>query len=126
MLKVNNIEYNTKLYVDFDPFEGKINGKKTKCDVLSITCLTENFKLYIYTSYSIRWIKELKINDIKDISKYINDVRYEDENEWMSLPNECSCLICKINDKTINVILKANLKEYNKELDIKLDCNFEI
>ena len=38
-------------YVDFDLFEGTIDGKKRKCNVLYITCVTNDFRLNIETMY---------------------------------------------------------------------------
>ena len=35
MLIINNIEYkNYETFIDFDPFEGIIDGKRKKCEVL--------------------------------------------------------------------------------------------
>ena len=35
--------------------------------------------------YDKKWIKELKINDKKDISKYVTDIIYNDSKGWISL-----------------------------------------
>ena len=44
--------------------------------------------------------KELKINDKKDISKYISDITYEDKKGWISLiTGNYNCFITKTKNK---------------------------
>ena len=59
MLKFNskNVEI-IKRYIDYDNFEGVVDGKKRKCCVLYITLITNEFKLSVETDYDIEWIKE--------------------------------------------------------------------
>lgn len=58
MVIINNIEYKEfDKFVDFDPFEGIVDGKNRKGKVLYITLKGNNFKLSIETVYDIDWKK---------------------------------------------------------------------
>ena len=113
-------------YVNFDLFEGTIDGEKRKCNVLYITCVTNDFRLSIETMYDINWIKELKINDKKDISKYIMGLPYEDDKGWMYLESECNCTLNRINNNTYEIELKGTFEECNEKFNIKYKDIFEI
>ena len=113
-------------YVNFDLFEGTIDGKKRKCNVLYITCVTNDFRLSIETMYDINWIKELKINDKKDISKYIMGLPYEDDKGWMYLESECNCTLTRINNNTYEIELNGTFEECSEKFNIKYKDTFEI
>ena len=127
MLIINdkNIDVLEK-HIDFDLFEGTIDGEKRKCNVLYITCVTNDFRLSIETMYDINWIKELKINDKKDISKYIMGLPYEDDKGWMYLESECNCTLNRINNNTYEIELKGTFEECNEKFNIKYKDIFEI
>lgn len=120
MLKINseNVQI-MKRYIDYDRFEGVVDGKKKKCFVLYLTLITSEFKLSIETNYDIEWIKSLKIDDKKDISKYIIGLPYEDKNGWMYLTNKCSCTICRIKDNQYQINLDGHFEECGEQLDIE-------
>ena len=61
-----------------------------------------DFRLSIETVYFLEWIKELKINDKKDISKYIEWLYYDDRKECNYFSDKCNCIINRINDKSFN------------------------
>ena len=120
MLMINNKKIDIiKKYIDFDSFEGVVDGNKRKCDVLYITLITNEFKLSIETDYDIEWIKCLKINDKKDISKYIVGLPYDDKNGWMYLTDKCNCTICRINNNQYEINLDGHFEECNDQLDIE-------
>lgn len=127
MLIINNKNIDVlERYVNFDLFEGTIDGKKRKCNVLYITCVTNDFRLSIETMYDINWIKELKINDKKDISKYIMGLPYEDDKGWMYLESECNCTLTRINNNTYEIELNGTFEECNEKFNIKYKDIFEI
>lgn len=127
MLIINNKNIDVlERYIDFDLFEGTIDGKKRKCNVLYVTCVTDNFKISIETMYDINWIKELKINDKKDISKYIMGLPYEDDKGWMYLGDECNCILTRINNNSYEIELNGTFEECNEKFNIKYKDVFEI
>lgn len=127
MLIINNKNIDVlEKHIDFDLFEGTIDGKKRKCNVLYITCVTNDFRLSIETMYDINWIKELKINDKKDISKYIMGLPYEDDKGWMYLESECNCALTRINNNTYEIELDGTFEECNEKFNIKYKDTFEI
>ncbi len=127
MLIINNKNIDVlERYVNFDLFEGTIDGKKRKCNVLYITCVTNDFRLSIETMYDINWIKELKINDKKDISKYIMGLPYEDDKGWMYLESECNCTLTRINNNSYEIELNGTFEECNEKFNIKYKDIFEI
>lgn len=127
MLIINNKNIDVlERYVNFDLFEGTIDGKKRKCNVLYITCVTNDFRLSIETMYDINWIEELKINDKKDISKYIMGLPYEDDKGWMYLESECNCTLTRINNNTYEIELNGTFEECNEKFNIKYKDIFEI
>lgn len=127
MLIINNKNIDVLgRYVDFDLFEGTIDGKKRKCNVLYIICVTNDFRLSIETIYDINWIKELKINDKKDISKYIMGLPYEDDKGWMYLESECNCTLNRINNSTYEIELNGTFEECSEKFNIKYKDTFEI
>ena len=108
-------------FVDFPPFEWTVDGKKIKGNVLYITLKTSDFRLSIETVYFLEWINELKINDKKDISKYIEGLYYNYGKEWNYFSDKCNCLINKINDKSFEFSLNGYFNEYNDEFNIEYD-----
>lgn len=126
MLKINDVEYkNIEKFIDFNHFEGTVDGKKRKGKVLYLTLKTNDFKLSIETVYDIEWIKELKINDKKDISKYIIGLPYEDRTGWMYLSDKCNCIINRTNDNSFEFSLNGYFEECDEEFNIEYDDIFE-
>ena len=72
MIKLNNKLYSKLSYqVSFGDYQVKQNGKKRSGKAPYITFILDDFKLGLELVYDKKWIKELKINDKKDISKYV-------------------------------------------------------
>ena len=127
MLNVNQTEYDLKnKYINFDSFEAPVDGKKREGNALYITLITDDFKLSIETVYDVEWINELKVDDKKDISKYVVDLPYEDEKGWICLTNECNCTLCKIDDQRYEINLSGHFEEGTEQFDIEYSDIFEI
>ena len=127
MLKINDIEYkNIEKFIDFDPFEATVDGNKKKGKALYITLKTNDFKLSIETVYDLEWIKDLKINDKKDVSKYIIGLPYEDKNGWMYLSDKCNSTIIRINDYSFKFYSNGCFEECDEEFNIEYDDILEI
>ena len=127
MLKINDIEYkNIEKFINFDPFEATVDGNKRKGTALYLTLKTNDFKLSIETVYDLEWIKDLKINDKKDVSKCIIGLPYEDKNGWMYLSDKCNSTIIRINDNSFKFYLNGCFEECDEEFNIEYDDIFEI
>ena len=79
MIIINNKSFNNALKkVSFGEYNVTQNGKKRNGKAPFISFKFNNILLGLETIYDIKWLEELKINDKKDISKYISDITYED------------------------------------------------
>ena len=86
MIVINDKNFNNTLKrVSFGEYNVTENGKKRNGSALFISFKIDNIVLRLETVYDKKWLEELKINDKKDISKYISDITYEDEKGWISL-----------------------------------------
>ncbi len=94
--------------------------------MLYITLKGNNFKLSIETVYDIDWIKELKNQGEKDISKYIIGLTYEDENGCIYLSDRSYCKLCRINNDSFRIKFDGLYKEYNQQYTIKYNDIFKI
>lgn len=122
MLKINNVEYEKiEKFIDFDSFEAVVDGRKRKGKALYITLKSSIFKLGIETLFDYEWIIELKLNEEKDISKYIIGISYEDENGWMYLSDKCNCVINRIHKDSFGFNLIGNFEECGEVLNIEYD-----
>ena len=127
MLKINDIEYkNIEKFIDFYPFEVTVDGKKRKGNALYITLKTNDFKLSIETVYDLEWIKGLKVDDKKDISKYIIGLPYEDKKGWIYLSDKCNSIINRISDNSFKLSLNGCFEECNEVFYIEYDDIFGI
>lgn len=127
MLKINNIEYeNIEKFIDFNSFEAVVDGIKRKDKALYITLKTDSFKLSIESAFDYEWIIDIKLNEEKDISKYIIGLSYEDKNGWMYLTNKCNCIINRIGEDTYKFCLNGNFEECNEIFNIEYDDTFKI
>lgn len=81
----------------------------------------------VETLYDIKWIKELELNTMIDITKYISDITYEDKSGWMSLVvGEHSCLLSRIGDNEVYIDLKYKGEEFGSYLDISIKENVKL
>ena len=87
---------------------------------------TSDFQLSIETVYDLEWIKGLKVNDKKDVSKYIIGLPYEDKKGWIYLSDKCNCIIIRINDNTFKFYLNGCFEECDEKFNIEYNDIFEI
>lgn len=78
-----------------------------------------------------RWLEELKINDKKDISKYISDITYEDEKGWLSLTTgNYKWFISKVENNKFILEFSCEVEEcgeyYKISLNEKIEIGFEM
>ena len=86
MIRYNDKVYNKSLYqISFGEYKVKQNGKERTGKSPRITFMLDDFNLMLEFIYDKEWIRELKINDKKDISKYVTDITYNDSKGWISL-----------------------------------------
>ena len=102
---------------------------------LFISFKFDNIFLGLETIYDKKWLKELKINDKKDISKYISDITYEDEKGWISLITGISkCFISKVENNKFVLEFSCEAEEcgeyykilLNEEIDICISLQREM
>ena len=128
MLIINDRNYEeVEKFIDYDLFEGRVNNKKRKGRVLYITLKTNDFIIGIETVYDEKWIKELKINDKKDITKYLVGLPYDDKKEFkIYLLDKGICTINRIDDNSFEFSLNGVFKECDELLKIEYYHIFKI
>ena len=95
-----------------------------------ITFKIDNILIRLETTYDKKYLEELNTNDKKDISKYISDITYEDENGWVSLiTGNYNCFITKYRNNKFVFELKCEAEEcgdyYNIFLKEEVEFTFE-
>ena len=92
LLKLNNIEYKkAEKCAVFDSYDATITGVRKKGKALYMSVSTDKFLIGIETVYDLEWIREFKMQEERDISKYIVGLEYEDERGFLYLTNKCYC-----------------------------------
>lgn len=130
MIKLNNTLYSKLSYkVSFGDYQVKQNGKKRTGKSPRITFMWDNFNLMLELIYDKKWIRELKINNKKDISKYVTDIIYDDGKGWISLIyGTYQCFLKRIDNELYLLDFYCNIIEYEEEFNIVLKekINFTI
>ena len=86
-----------------------------------ITFKIDNILIRLETTYDKKYLEELNTNDKKDISKYISDITYEDENGWISLiTGNYNCFITKYRNNKFVFELKCEAEECGEYYNIFL------
>ena len=67
-----------------------------------------------------------KIQDEKDISKYIIGLPYEEENGCIYLSDRSYCKLCRINNDSFRIKFDGLYEEYNQQYTIKYNDIFKI
>lgn len=76
-------------------------------------------------TYSKENLESMKTNENVDITEYISDILYADENGWISLDlGEYKCNITRINKSDFNI--KLEVKEKIEEININIDSIVKI
>ena len=106
------------------------DGKKRNGSAPFISFKFDNVILGLETIYDKKWFEELKINDKKDISKYISDITYEDEKGWVSLiTGNYNCFVTKTKNNMFSLEFSCEAEEigehYKILLNEEVDINFE-
>ena len=131
MIVINNRKYkNPLINVLFGEYEVNQNGNSRNGESIFISYKFDNISLGLETLYDKRWLKEIKINDKKDISNYISDITYEDENGWISLiSGTYNCFVNKIENNIFVFEFNCESEEcgeyYNILVNEKVKIDFE-
>lgn len=128
MLKISNKNYNDPIVkVFFGQYCIVQSGTKREGYSPFISFEYNEINIGIETTYDKNWFKELNKNDKKDISKYVSDITYEDENGWTSLINDVyKCYITKIEDNIFVIDLNCYTEELIEPCSIILNEKIEI
>ena len=131
MIIINNKNYDNFIKkISFGEYSVTLDGKKRSGSAFCISFKIDNILLGIETTKDKKWFEELKINDKKDISKYISDISYEDEKGWISLiTGNYNCLINRIKNNIFVLEFTCDTEEcgeyYNILLNEEVEINFE-
>ncbi len=128
MIIINGKNFdNASKKVSFGEYSVTQDGKKRNGSALFISFKFDNTILGLETIYDKKWLKELKINDKKDISKYISDITYEDEKGWISLiTGNYNCFITKTKNNMFALEFSCEAEEYDEHYKILLNEEVEI
>ena len=131
MIIINGKNFDNALKkVSFGEYNVTQNGKKRNGSAPFISFKFDNVILGLENIYDKKWIEELKINDKKDISKYISDITYEDEKGWVSLiTGNYNCFVTKTKNNMFSLEFSCEAEEigehYKILLNEEVDINFE-
>ena len=123
MITINNTKYTTHdIKVTFGNYNVSSKDKKRNGQSPFIQFHTnDNIFIGIETTYDKAWLQELKTNDKKDITEYISDIAYEDENGWISLiTGKYTCYLEKINHTNFRLELTCMAEECDEHFDISI------
>ena len=128
MVVLNNKNYNNSLIeVSFGKYNVTQNGKKRTGESLFVLFKIDNFYLGLETTYDKKWLKELKIDDKKNITEYISDITYEDEKGWLSLIlGKYKCFINKVEENNFIIELNSDTEECGEHFHILLNEKVKI
>ena len=131
MIIINGKNFDNALKkVSFGEYNVTQDGKKRNGSAPFISFKVDNVILGLETIYDKKWFEELKINDKKDISKYISDITYEDEKGWVSLiTGNYNCFVTKTKNNMFSLEFSCEAEEigehYKILLNEEVDINFE-
>lgn len=123
MITINNNKYTVQdIKVTFGNYNVSNKDKKRNGQSPFIQFHTNNdLFIGIETTYDKAWLQELKTNDKKDITEYISDIAYEDENGWISLiTGKYTCYLEKINHTNFRLELTCMAEECDEHFDISI------
>ena len=131
MIIINGKNFDNALKkVSFGEYNVTQDGKKRNGSAPFISFKFDNVILGLETIYDKKWFEELKINDKKDISKYISDITYEDEKGWVSLiTGNYNCFVTKTKNNMFSLEFSCEAEgigeHYKILLNEEVDINFE-
>lgn len=130
MIIINGKNFDNALKkVSFGVYNITQDGKKRNGSAPFISFKFDNIILGLETIYDKKWLEELKLNDKKDISKYISDITYEDEKGWISLiTGNYSCFINRAENNKFALEFSCEAEEcggyYKILLSEEIDISF--
>ncbi|MBR3661220.1 MAG: hypothetical protein IKN63_04925 [Bacilli bacterium] len=128
MIIINDKKFDTPLKkVSFGEYSVTQDGKKRNGSAPFISFKFDNIILGLETIYDKKWLEELNFNEKKEISKYITDITYEDEKEWISLIfGNYKCFINKIDSNVFVIDLYCDTEECGECYKISLSERVKI
>lgn len=128
MISINKKNYKEPLVeVSFCKYSINKNNQKRNGKAIYISYKFDNINLELETVYDKNWLKKLKINNLKDISKYVSDITYKTEKGWISLiTGEYKCLINRIDNNTFVFELNCKSEIDNKYYTVLVHENVKI
>lgn len=122
MIKVNNKLYdNFSNKVSWGSFEATINGKKRSGMAPFISFSNDEFCFGLEFVFSDVMFCDTKLNIKTDISMFLSDITYDDENGWISLSDgECKCYITRVDECNFRIEVFVNNK-YENNIEIELN-----
>ena len=128
MIIINKKKYDKALIkVSCGEYSVTQDGKNRKGIAPIIKIKLDDIVLVLETNCDNKWLEELKINDKKDISKYISDISYEDEKGWVSLiTGNYKCFINKVENNKYELEFNCEAEECNEYYKIILKEKVEM
>lgn len=128
MIIINDKNFDNSLKkVSFGEYNVTQDGKKRNGSAPFISFKFDNGLLGLETIYDKKWLEELKMNNKKDIGKYISDITYEDEKGWISLiTGNYNCFITKVKNNVFALEFSCETEEYDEHYKIILNEEVEI
>lgn len=128
MIIINGKNFDNALKkVSFGEYNVTQDGKKRNGSAPFISFKLDSIILGLETIYDKKWLEDLKINDKKDISKYITDITYEDKEGWLSIViGNYDCFITRVRNNIFVFELKCESEECGEYYNILLNEEVEI
>lgn len=124
MIKINSREYNSyTTKIIWGDFEVVSQGKKRTGKAPFVKFNIENC---IFTGIELTFSQEmfetLKLETHSNISQYVSDITYEDENGWISIiDGDYNCMITKTSTNKFKINLSANARFDELKLLVNTD-----
>lgn len=131
MITINDKNYDNILTkVSFGEYSVTQDDKRRVGEAPFISFEFNNINLGIETTYDKKWLKELNLDDKKDISEYISDIVYKDEEGFTPLiTGTYKCFINKIKNDIFVLELDSEIEEdgvkYKILLKEEIQMDFE-
>lgn len=128
MIKINNIEYNEfETKISWGNFLVSYYGYKRTGIAPFITFYVNNTFIGLEFTFSKEMFENTKLGIKTNIKKYISDVTFEDEKEWISINDgQYECNITKINEKIFHINFYIIAYNLDDKYDITIDDEIEI
>lgn len=132
LISINNEKYNTyKVKISWSDFtvssrRGYSVIKHYGTAPFITFNINDNIFIGLETTLSKEMIKNTKVNEQTDITKFISDITYEDEKGWISIINgEYVCYLVRKDVNKFQIVLDVK-SEVIENLNIFIDTIVEI